>query len=306
VRSRLLSIVAAGTIATMLAVAGCAGQVEKGADLPAWAQPPTESPSESPSPSASPSPSPSPSKKPSPKPTKAYTKPVTPGADIPNKPASPPPTNDGVPPTGDGTFTIATGGGAPIGSGTSLVKYLVEVENGIVWGDNEPWTAGGFATKVDAILAGPRSWIASADAPVTNAAESLSEASWSFQRVSDDSYAVRIRLASPATVDKLCGSVGLKTGGVYSCRYGKNILINLRRWLRGAGPGFDDVNGVYRPMVINHEVGHYLGFDHMTCPAGGGPAPIMQNQTISLGNCQINPYPFTADRLFVTGPWAPS
>jgi hypothetical protein len=96
----------------------------------------------------------------------------------------------------------------------------------------------------------------------------------------------------------------LDTQGVYSCRYGKNILINLRRWLKGA-PGFTDLP-FYRTMVINHEMGHFLGFNHMLCPGSGALAPVMQTQTIALNGCLSNPDPFTADGEFVVGPWAPS
>ncbi|HKT03997.1 MAG TPA: DUF3152 domain-containing protein [Rugosimonospora sp.] len=260
------------------------------------------SPTDPPSPSAAPSPSPS--RKPSPKPTKTLKKTVTAGADIPRTTKSPAP-NDGVPTKGAGTFTVAPGGTSVVGTGSTLVTYRVELEDGIAWGANTPWTVSGFASTVDAILADPRGWIASAAHPVTDAAQHMTDASWSFQRVSGSSYSVRIRLATPDTVDKLCGAVGLQTQGVYSCRYGTTILINLRRWLKGA-PGFAiDLTG-YRHMVINHEMGHLLGFAHMLCPGAGQPAPVMQTQTISLGGCVPNAYPFSATGTFVDGPWAPS
>lgn len=262
------------------------------------------SPSASASPSAKPSPSASPSRKPSPKPTRTATRTVAPGSEAPSGKVSPTPVSDGVPTKGAGTFAVAGGGGEPVGTGSTLVKYQVEVEQGITWGTYEPWSATRFAGTVDDILAGERSWIASAAHPVTNAAENMTDASWSFQRVSDGSYSVRVRLATPDTVDKLCGSAGVQTQGVYSCRYGKNILINLRRWLKGA-TGFADL-GVYRPMVINHEMGHYLGFDHMKCPGSGKPAPVMQTQTIALNGCLANPHPFTAEGEFVVGPWTSS
>ena len=62
----------------------------------------------------------------------------------------------------------------------------------------------------------------------------------------------------------------------------------------------------YRTNVINHEMGHYLGFDHMRCPGAGGPAPIMQTQTIDLGGCVPNSHPYTAEGTFVSGPWVAS
>jgi hypothetical protein len=229
---------------------------------------------------------------------------VSAGADAP-KTNAPPPANDGVPPHGAGTFTVGSGGTDIVGTGTTLVKYRIEVEDGIDWGSNSAWTPAGFAATVDRIIAAPRGWTESGRSPVTNAAKQMTAASWSFQRVSGDDYNVRIRLATPATVDKLCGSYGMDTQGVYSCRFGQTEMINLRRWLKGA-PGFPIDLAGYRTMVIDHEMGHFLGFDHMHCPGAGTLAPVMQTQTIDLEGCAPNAHPYTADGTFITGAWAPS
>jgi hypothetical protein len=217
------------------------------------------------------------------------------------KPNSPP--DDSVPSRGNGAFTVAPGGTDVVGHGNKLITYRVEVENGIAWGADKVWTAPSFAAQVDKILADPRGWTASAAAPITDPAQHLANASWSFQRTSGTDYSVRMLLATPDTTDSMCGSVGMDTGGVYSCRYGNTILINLRRWLNGA-PGFAINLDGYHSMVINHEMGHRLGFKHMTCPAPGSPAPIMQEVTINLGGCVPNAYPFSADGVFYTGPWS--
>jgi len=296
-------------IVVSAALAGCAKSPRPSeiAAQPSWVESSASaSPSLSatPSPSASPSVKPSTTRKPSPKPTKTYTKTVAPGADIPTTKASPTPVSDGVPTHGAGTFAIAGGTSDVVGTGTTLVKYQVEVEQGINWGTITPWTAAGFASAVGGVIGGERGWITSGEHPVTDAAEQMTDASWAFQRVSDGTYSVRVRLATPDTVDKLCGSAGVDTQGVYSCRYGKNILINLRRWLKGA-TGFTDLS-VYRTMVVNHEMGHFLGFNHMLCPGSGQLAPVMQTQTIALNGCVANSHPFTAEGQFVMGPWAPS
>ncbi|MEV0272369.1 DUF3152 domain-containing protein [Hamadaea sp. NPDC050747] len=289
-------------------VAGCGkSHPAEVAAQPTWAEPTlsaSATEAASPSPSPSPSAKPSATRKPTPKPTKTSTKIVTPGGDIPTTKASPSPVSDGVPTRGAGTFAIAGGSTDVVGTGTTLVKYQVEVEQGINWGTITPWTPSSFASTVDAIIAAERGWTDSGAHPVTDADEQMTDASWAFRRVSDGTYSVRVRLATPDTVDKLCGSAGVQTQGVYSCRYGKNILINLRRWLKGT-TGFTNLP-VYRTMVINHEMGHYLGFNHMLCPGAGQVAPVMQTQTIALNGCLPNSHPFTAEGQFVIGPWAPS
>ena len=301
-----MGLVLAGAV--VLALAACGGTSHQASPPASASASPSaaESLSPSPSPSALPSPSakpsPKPSKKPSPSPTKrkVSTNTVPPVAE---KPPVKPAAGDGVPTHGAGTFAIAAGSTDIVGAGTTLVKYQVEIEQGIVWGDNHPWTVDEFASTVDGILAGSRGWTMSAEHPVTDPDEQMTDASWAFQRVSG-TYSVRIRLATPDTVDKLCGSAGVSTEGVYSCRYGKNIMINLRRWLKGA-TGFTDMP-FYRNMVINHEMGHFLGFNHMKCPGAGQVAPVMQTQTIALNGCTPNALPFTAEGEFVLGPWAPS
>jgi hypothetical protein len=212
---------------------------------------------------------------------------------------------DGVPLSGAGTFTISPGGTAVVGGGATLVRYETQLENGIAWGSNPQWTPTSFAATVDAVMADPRGWIASQAAPITDAAQGLSNASWRFQRVSAGSYNVKILLATPDTTDRLCASVGLNTLNQYSCRYGNTMVINLRRWLKGA-PGFAMSLDGYRTMVIDHEMGHRLGFDHMLCPGKGKPAPVMQEETINLAGCVPNQYPYAADGTFISGPWAAS
>ena len=57
-------------------------------------------------------------------------------------------------------------------------------------------------------------------------------------------------------------------------------------------------------MVVNHEMGHLLGFSHMTCGNPGTLAPVMAQETINLGGCLPNAYPFAPDGTFVVGPWS--
>ncbi len=164
----------------------------------------------------------------------------------------------------------ASGGTGVMGTAGSLKKYCVQVEDGIDFSPDE------FASVIDVVLANERSWIAGKR--------------WMFQRISPcDGANLRIKLAVPSTVDRLCAPVA-KTVGKFSCRNGSNIYINLDRWTKGVAH-FPDLT-VYRNMVINHEVGHFLGFGHVGCPGPGQLARVMQRQSDVLEGCQLNPYPY--------------
>ena len=221
-------------------------------DEPTVAAPPPElaaRPVAPPSPAQSPSPSPAaiPTRAPSPSPS--------PRPDVP------------VVAAGDGTFTTA-GGSHLSGTGGRLVRYLVEVEDGL------GIAADDVAEAVDAILDDPRSWTGEGDLRL--------------ERVAGGSVQFRVTLASPATVDRLCRP--LDTGGWLSCWNGGRALLNVDRWLHGAPTYGDDVAG-YRRYLVNHEVGHALGHDHVGCPGRGQLAPVMVQQTKSLSGCLPNPWP---------------
>jgi hypothetical protein len=105
---------------------------------------------------------------------------------------------------------------------------------------------------------------------------------------------IRLVFATPATTDRLCGAAGLRTHGVYSCwtgpYEGRFATVNSWRYAFGAA-GFDD-RDEYRRYVVNHEVGHGLGHGHVGCPAAGAPAPVMMQQSASLGACVANGWPY--------------
>jgi hypothetical protein len=85
---------------------------------------------------------------------------------------------------------------------------------------------------------------------------------------------------------------------VWSCRSGDNVVINEDRWLAAspawneAGAGLRD----YRHMVVNHETGHWLSFGHATCSSPGGPAAVMQQQSMGLQRCVPNPWPLAGEQ----------
>ncbi|HEU4914814.1 MAG TPA: DUF3152 domain-containing protein [Candidatus Saccharimonadales bacterium] len=80
---------------------------------------------------------------------------------------------------------------------------------------------------------------------------------------------------------------------IWSCRSGDNVVFNYDRWM-GASDAWNQFGGSledYRSMLINHETGHRLGFGHRQCGGAGQLAPVMQQQSISLGGCKFNPWP---------------
>ena len=170
---------------------------------------------------------------------------------------------------GDGSLTVVPGGSAPSGPGTPT-RYVVEVEGGLGLVPSE------FAAAVDRTLADPRSWGA--------------DGRRAMQRVGDRAAAdLRITLASPRTTDRLCAP--LRTGGYFSCANGDRAVLNVARWLLGA-PSYEGRLEDYRSYVVNHEVGHTLGFGHARCPGPGQPAPVMLQQTKGLDGCAHGPWPY--------------
>jgi len=178
-----------------------------------------------------------------------------------------------------GEYARAPGGSDRQGSGR-LMTYRVEVETGTLQ------DASAFAVAVDATLADPKSW--------------TGQGRWSLQRVATGDIGFVVRLATPATVDNVCATVGLNTRGYVSCRAGKFVMINLDRWLKAVPDYHGDVAS-YRQYVINHEVGHQLGYGHQSCPGRGRLAPVMQQQTSGLNGCLPNGWPYVAGKL-VSGP----
>ncbi|WP_162260329.1 DUF3152 domain-containing protein [Nocardioides sp. Root190] len=184
-----------------------------------------------------------------------------------------PPAGDGaakliVPERGSGRFAVAPGASVTSGRG-NLVTYSVEIESDL----DLPLVE--VARLVDETLADRRGWTAVAGR--------------ALRRVSANPM-IRIRIATPETADRLCAP--LDTGGRLSCRNGENVVLNAWRWANGAG-GYERNLANYRRYLINHEVGHALGFDHASCPGPGAIAPAMLQQTKGLDGCTPNPWPAT-------------
>ncbi|MEV1006045.1 DUF3152 domain-containing protein [Streptomyces sp. NPDC049881] len=189
-----------------------------------------------------------------------------------------------VPENGPGTFTTAPGGGDPVG-GQAVLAYRVEIEDGIAL---DP---AGTAAEVHDILGNPRGWTNEGDTGFDTAPDGATPD-------------FTVRIATPGTVDALCGEYGLNTRGETNCSIGQVVVVNLRRWVEGS-PQFDGPIEEYRALIINHEVGHFLGHGHETCPAEGAPAPAMQQQIMGLHGCVANAWPYDEDGRYISGPQVP-
>lgn len=99
---------------------------------------------------------------------------------------------------------------------------------------------------------------------------------------------IRVTLASPTLTDRLCAP--LRTRGEVSCWNGDRAVLNAKRWVMGAHTYAASL-AQYREYVVNHEVGHALGHHHASCPGRGRRAPVMLQQTLSLGACKAWPWP---------------
>lgn len=179
---------------------------------------------------------------------------------------------DGGPYTQQGkkTFHAVPGTSKQIGTGPQVYTYTVEVEDGVA-----PSDFGGdrtFGKMVDATLANSRSWIG--DGKV------------SFRRIDSGDPDLRISLSSAGTARELCGyQIKLET----SCFYppDKRVTVNEARWVRGA-LSYEGDDVAYRQYLINHEVGHGIGYEHHEpCKHNGALAPVMMQQSFGVANSQI-------------------
>jgi hypothetical protein len=154
------------------------------------------------------------------------------------------------------------------------VRYTVEVEGGLGVDEAE------VASTVQAILLDKNGWQGVDHIRFVNVAPQ--------QAAAGAKVDVRVTLASPGLTDKLC--LPMKTMSQVSCWNGERSVLNFKRWALGDDSYGDDV-ARYRIYQVNHEVGHGIGHLHKQCPAKGKRAPVMVQQTLSLGGCTPWPYP---------------
>ncbi|WP_078308744.1 MULTISPECIES: DUF3152 domain-containing protein [unclassified Mycobacterium] len=196
------------------------------------------------------------------------------------------------------SWHVVPGTTPQIGTGAAKVfAYTIEVEDGI-----DTMGFGGddlFARMVTETLASQKSW--------------THNPQFGFVRIDSGTPDFRISLTSPATVREGCGYEIQLEASCYNPRYGENgdrrVFINEARWVRGAVPFQGDITS-YRQYVINHEVGHAIGYRvHEPCEQDQQLAPVMMQQTFSTNNndaakfdadsikpdgktCRTNPWPY--------------
>ncbi len=156
-----------------------------------------------------------------------------------------------------------------VGEGGRLLRYSVRVEKEL------PFDPDAVARQVQRTLSDERSWAGSGK--------------WRMQLVPVGKRAdFTVLVATPKTTDAYC--LPLFTWGRLSCQDGPRAVLNARRWAFGAKTYGDDV-ARYRLYLVNHEVGHVLGFGHQKCPRAGARAPVMLQQTKGLQGCRPNSWP---------------
>lgn len=178
---------------------------------------------------------------------------------------------------GSGKFDAVPGVDKAPGKGQKYT-YRVDVEQGLGLDGTL------FAEAVQKTLNDDRSW-AHAGART-------------FERVYSGKPDFVITLASPGTTADWCAKSGLDTTeDNVSCDSAatERVMINAYRWAQGSTTYGDRIHA-YRQMLINHEVGHRLGYSHVTCDKNGELAPVMQQQTKFLDHdgihCRANPWPY--------------
>ncbi len=178
---------------------------------------------------------------------------------------------------GPGEFAVMPGTVKAPGKGEKFT-YRVDVERGLGL-DGEL-----FAQAVQKTLNDERSW--------------AHDGERTFERVSSDDPDFVVTLASPGTTDEWCEKSGLDiTQDNVSCDSAltERVMINAYRWAQGSTTYGDQIHA-YRQMLINHEVGHRLGYPHVSCENDGELAPVMQQQTKFLDHdgihCLPNPWPY--------------
>ncbi len=179
--------------------------------------------------------------------------------------------------SGTNTASTADAAGHMV-DGVKVIYYKT-----LVWGDVTA-SFSDFKSKVAETLNDPRGWV---------------RAGLKFVEVSSGQD-LNIILSDPA-------SLGVTSGcsAELSCTtWANQVIINDVRWREGteASRAGGMSTRDYQHMVVNHEMGHWLGhYAHIEgCTAEngfiGGPAPIMLQQSTGLRGCEsFNAWPLDSE-----------
>jgi hypothetical protein len=84
-------------------------------------------------------------------------------------------------------------------------------------------------------------------------------------------------------------SLSATCSGQSTCRLGNQIELNLSNWMVPPTT-WTQGTGSYRQQMIEHEIGHWLGFDHGSCTLKSSAVPILESPTVILNGCSPNWY----------------
>jgi hypothetical protein len=162
---------------------------------------------------------------------------------------------------------LVVGGSRPAPAEGKVWRVQIAVEKGL------PVDRRVFAEAVLATLNDPRGW---------NGADGST-----FAWTDSDDYDARVVLASPGTTDQLC--LPLDTIGELSCGIEETAVLNFKRWATGS-KAWENI-GAYRKYLVNHEVGHVIGYHHDLCAGEGEHATVMVQQTTTTSGCIPEAWP---------------
>ena len=169
---------------------------------------------------------------------------------------------------GTNTLSTANAAGHMVG-GVKVIYYKT-----LVWGEVAA-DFGEFKTRVAETLNDARGW---------------TRAGLKFVEVASGQD-VNIILSDPASLEATVGC----SGDLSCTTWNNEVIINDIRWREGteASRAGGMSTREYQHMVINHEMGHWLGhYAHETQCTAGGPAPVMLQQSTGLRGCDsFNAWP---------------
>ena len=185
---------------------------------------------------------------------------------------------------------------APAGAANGHTSFLVDPDAGPTW--RHPSVAVTYAVGTLGDVAGLATFRRTAAAVLNDEDGWAADGQVAFVEVDARRRPdFRLWLAAPDRV----AAANSACDADYSCRVGRDVYINARRWRIGTDTYRHRSRAQYRRYVINHEVGHWLGLDHADCAGVGQPAPVMLQQSKDLQGCDARATPAAAERRRALG-----